>query len=50
MEIIFGWVEWEGGEIGRLGGVMDFGVSVWLNQLCEISENSDNLLILTTPV
>jgi len=28
MEIIFGWVEWEGGEIGRLGGVMDFGVSV----------------------
>lgn len=33
----------------RLGGVMDFGVSVWMNQLCEISENSDNLLILTTP-
>jgi len=28
MWIVFGWVEWEGGEIGRLGGVMDFGVSV----------------------
>ena len=28
---------------------MSFGVSVWMNQLCEISENSDNLLILTTP-
>lgn len=53
MGIVFGWVEWEGGEIGimvRLGGVMDFGVGVWMNQLCEISENSDNLLILTTPV
>lgn len=50
MGIVFGLVEWEGGEIGRLGGVMDFGVSVWMNQLCEISENSDNLLILTTPV
>lgn len=50
MWIIFGWVELDGGEIGRLGGVMDFGVSVWMNQLCEISENSDNLLILTTPV
>lgn len=52
MGIVFGWVEWEGGEIGimvRLGGVMDFGVGVWMNQLCEISENSDNLLILTTP-
>ena len=49
MGIVFGWVEWEGGEIGRLGGVMDLGVSVWMNQLCEISENSDNLLILTTP-
>lgn len=52
MWIIFGWVEWEGGEIGRLvrlGGVMDFGVGVWMNQLCEISKNSDNLLILTTP-
>lgn len=36
--------------VGIMGGVMDFGVSVWLNQLCEISENSDNLLILTTPV
>lgn len=53
MWIVFEWVEWEGGEIGkmvRFGGVMDFGVSVWMNQLCEISENSDNLLILTTPV
>lgn len=30
--------------------MMSFGVSVWMNQLCEISENSDNLLILTTPV
>ena len=53
MWIIFGWVEWEGGEIGRLvrlGGVMDFGVGVWMNQLCEISKYSDNLLILTTPV
>lgn len=50
MWIIFGWVERDGGEIGRLGGVMDLGVSVWMNQLCEISENSDNLLILTTPV
>ena len=50
MEIIFGWVEWEGGEIGRLGGVMDLGVSLWMNQLCEISKYSDNLLILTTPV
>lgn len=52
MEIIFGWVEWEGGEIGimvRLGGVMDFGVGVWMNQLCEISKYSDNLLVLTTP-
>lgn len=49
MWIVFEWVEWEGGEIGRLGGVMDFGVGVWMNQLCEISENSDNLLILTTP-
>ena len=35
--------------MARLCGVMDFGVSVWMNQLCEISENSDNLLILTTP-
>lgn len=50
MGIVFGWVELEGGEIGRLGGVMDSEVSVWMNQLCEISENSDNLLILTTPV
>ena len=50
MGIVFGWVEWKGDEIGRLGGVMDLGVSVWMNQLCEISENSDNLLILTTPV
>lgn len=52
MGIVFGWVEWEGGEIGimvRLGGVMDFGVSVWMNQLCEISKYSDNLLVLTTP-
>lgn len=52
MGIVFGWVEWEGGEIGimvRLGGVMDFGVGVWMNQLCEISKYSDNLLILTTP-
>ena len=48
--IIFGWVEWKGDEIGRLGGVMDFGVGVWMNQLCEISKYSDNLLILTTPV
>ena len=37
------------GIMARLCGVMDFGVSVWMNQLCEISENSDNLLILTTP-
>lgn len=50
MWIVFEWVEWEGGEIGRLSGVMDLGVGVWMNQLCEISENSDNLLILTTPV
>lgn len=53
MGIVFGWVEWEGGEIGimvRLGGVMDFGVGAWMNQLCEISKHSDNLLILTTPV
>lgn len=50
MWIVFGWAEWEGGEIGRLGGVMDSGVSVWMNQLCEISKYSDNLLILTTPV
>ena len=28
---------------------MDFGVGVWMNQLCEISKYSDNLLILTTP-
>ena len=49
MWIVFGWAEWEGGEIGRLGGVMDSGVSVWMNQLCEISKYSDNLLILTTP-
>jgi hypothetical protein len=28
MGIFFGWVEGEGDEIGRLGGVMDFGVSV----------------------
>lgn len=53
MGIVFAWVEWEGDEIGimvRLGGVMDFGVGVWMNQLCEISKYSDNLLILTTPV
>lgn len=53
MEIIFGWVELDGGEIGimvRLGGVMDFGVGVWMNQLCEFSKYSYNLLILTTPV
>lgn len=50
MGIVFLWTEWEGGEIGRLGGVMDSGVSVWMNQLCEISKYSDNLLILTTPV
>ena len=43
-------MELDGGKIWRLGGVMDLGVSVWMNQLCEISENSDNLLILTTPV
>ena len=49
MWIVFGWAEWEGGEIGRLGGVMDSGVSVWMNQLCEISKYSDNLLVLTTP-
>ena len=40
---------WKGDWV-RFGGMMDLGVSVWLNQLCEISENSDNLLILTTPV
>lgn len=28
---------------------MSFGVSVWMNQLCETSENSDNLPVLTTP-
>lgn len=50
MWIVFEWVEWEGGEIGRLSGVMDLGVGVWMNQLCEISKYSDNLLILTTPV
>lgn len=50
MGIVFGWVEWEGGEIGIMGGVMDFGVGVWMNQLCEISKYPDNLLILTTPV
>lgn len=32
-----------------IGRVMRFWVGVWMNQLCEISENSDNLLILTTP-
>ena len=26
--IVFGCVVWKGDEIGRLGGVMDFGVSV----------------------
>lgn len=49
MWIVFEWVEWEGGEIGRLSGVMDLGVGVWMNQLCEISKYSDNLLVLTTP-
>ena len=49
MWIVFEWVEWGGGEIGRLSGVMDLGVGVWMNQLCEISKYSDNLLILTTP-
>ena len=35
---------------GRNGMVMmSFGVSVWMNQLCETSENSDNLPVLTTP-
>ena len=35
---------------GRNGMVMmSFGVSVWMNQLCEVSENSDNLPVLTTP-
>lgn len=29
--------------------MMSFGVSVWMNQLCETSENSDNLPVLTTP-
>lgn len=29
--------------------MMSFGVSVWMNQLCEVSENSDNLPVLTTP-
>ena len=47
MWIVFGWAEWEGGEIGRLGGVMDSGVSVWMNQLCEISKYSDNKQITT---
>lgn len=42
--------EGECGEIGKIGWVMDSGVSVWMNQLCEISENSDNLPVLTTPV
>lgn len=49
MWIVFEWVEWEGDWV-RFGGVMDLGVSVWMNQLCEISKYSDNLLILTTPV
>ena len=31
-----------------LGG--RFWVGVWMNQLCETSENSDNLPVLTTPV
>ena len=48
MGIIFGWVEWEGDWV-RFGGVMDLEVGVWMNQLCEISENSDNLPVLTTP-
>ena len=39
----------DGGEIGIMGECVDFEVGVWMNQLCEISENSDNLLILTTP-
>ena len=43
-----GW-NWKGDWV-RFGGVMDLGVSVWMNQLCEISKYSDNLLILTTPV
>ena len=35
---------------GRNGMVMmSFGVSVWMNQLYEVSENSDNLPVLTTP-
>ena len=34
----------------RLCGVMDFGVSVWMNQLCGILKYSDNLTVLTTPV
>lgn len=39
----------DGGEIGIMGECVDFEVGVWMNQLCEISENSDNLLVLTTP-
>ena len=49
MGIVFDGWNWMVMMIGRLGGVMDFGVSVWMNQLCEISENSDNLPVLTTP-
>lgn len=49
LELFFDGWNWKGDWV-RFGGMMDLGVSVWLNQLCEISENSDNLLILTTPV
>ena len=50
LELFFDGWNWRVVMIGRLGGVMDFGVGVWMNQLCEFSKCSDNLLILTTPV
>lgn len=45
------WAKWGLFFDGRNGRVvmMDSGVSMWMNQLCEISKYSDNLLVLTTP-
>ena len=43
MGIVFGWVEWEGGEIGimvRLGGVMDFGVGIHFETVKELEGKS----------